>query len=171
MPQMSFGDWLGIIGLVVSVAGFWIAIVQLRRTADATEATAVATKATAEKIEQTLDRMNVNHILVLLPQMRLAESDLDHATENDDRRLAQRALISYAHLANQLASLVEKVDGSDASTVSRLKDSARAASAAKSALVTGRAGVRTATKDVAAEISDLAGMSAGLIAKYQSKVG
>lgn len=160
---MTLSDWIGLIGLLVSIFGFTLAIVQLRRTANATEAT-------AEKIEQTLDRLSVNHILVLLPQLRLIENDLDHAAEYDDRRLAQRALISYAHTAGQVASLMEKRTEADTAFLERLRTSARDASAAKSQLVSTKVTIKAATRDVAAEISAIAGLSAGLVAQYQSKV-
>ncbi|MCO7275065.1 hypothetical protein [Cellulosimicrobium cellulans] len=162
---MSLGDAIGFAGLAVSVVGFWVAIVQLRRTAKATAATAAALKS-------ALHRMNVNHLLVLLPQLRIIENDLDQAAHDDDRRLAQRTLISYAHTASQVASLLESSEEPvDSELVGKLRTSARLASASKATLVsTSRSTVKTATKDVSSEIGEIAGLAAGLIAQYQSKV-
>lgn len=162
---VTLGDALSLAGLLVSVLGFTLAIIQLRRTAKATEETAA-------KIRQTLDRMNVNHLLVLLPQLRLIENDLDQAAEDDDRRLAQRTLISFSHTASQVASLLEGSDsGTDPALVQRLKSSARLASSTKASLVSStRSTVRIATKEAASEISEISGLAAGMIAQYQSKV-
>lgn len=162
---MTFGEAIGLVGLVVSVVGFWLAIVQLRRTAK-------ATKATADGISQTLHRMNVNHMLVLLPQLRLIESDLDQAAEEEDRRLAQRTLVSYSHTASQVAMLLEGSESpGDSQLIEKLRGSARRASQAKAALVSSnRVSVKTAIKEVGAEVGDIAGIAAGLIAQYQTKV-
>jgi len=162
---MAVSDWIGIAGLLVSIVGFWLAIVQLRRTAK-------ATKATADNIKQTLHRMNINHMLVLLPQLRLIENDLDQAAEDEDRRLAQRTLISYAHTASQVASLLQGSETtSDVELIQKLRSSARKASQAKAQLVSSsRVSVKAAIKDVLGEVGDVTGTCAGLIAQYQSKV-
>lgn len=116
--------------------------------------------------------MNVNHLLVLLPQLRMIENDLDQAAADDDKKLARRALISYTHTASQVASLLEAVDGPvDYELVSRLKSSAKLASAAKATIVNNaRTTVRTATRDVAEQVADISGLTAGLLTQYQTKV-
>ena len=162
---MKLSDWLGVAGLVVSVFGFGIAIWQLNRTANATEATAA-------QIGLTLHRMNVNHLLVLLPQLRMIENDLDEASIADDRRLAKRTLVSYAQTASQVASLLEVAESeSDADFVKRLRSSARLASLAKAALVSSSRGtVKSVTRELSTEIGEISGLAAGAIAQYQSKV-
>jgi hypothetical protein len=60
------------------VTGFWLAIVQLRKTRTAAEATTSA-------VEAANARMLYNHLLVLLPQLRSLEGDLDAAIAADDR--------------------------------------------------------------------------------------
>jgi hypothetical protein len=69
---MKPGDWISVAALIVSVIGFTFTIWQLVRTANAAEATKRA-------IERTEKRMALNHLLVLLPQFRLIENDLDPA--------------------------------------------------------------------------------------------
>src|SRR5580692_8265065 len=96
---MHADDWIGLAGLVVSVVGFGVAIWQLIRTANASVATLNA-------VERTEKRMALNHLLVLLPQFRLLENDLDYAAQEDDRSLARRSLVSYAHFAAEVATIL-----------------------------------------------------------------
>lgn len=158
---LTLSDWLGIAGLVVSVVGFAVAIWQLVRTANAS----VATK---KAIEATARRMSVNHLLVLLPQLRMIEHDLDAAMADDDRRLAIRALGNFSHTASQVASLLEgEGDAVDAELIAKLRQSAGEAGKAKSAIVTGRAAVKTVAKSAAEGITDVAAHAAGQIAQFQ----
>ena len=125
---MKMGDWLSLAGQVVSVIGFGVAIWQLMRTANAS----IETKKAVERTEQ---RMALNHLLVLLPQFRQLENDLDHAAQEDDRPLARRTLVSYAHFATEVAAILQGQDKVDESLVTELRSTARDASRAKGALI------------------------------------
>ncbi|WP_157944111.1 hypothetical protein [Blastococcus atacamensis] len=143
--------------------GFSLAIQQLRKTAKASEATKTA-------IEETARRMSMNHLLVLLPQLRVIEGDLDAAAADDDRRLAIRSLVSYSHTANQVASLMAGEKDVDGDLIERLRASARTAGAAKSTLVTSnRQTVRSVTKTAVEEIGEVSSFAAGLVAQCQVK--
>lgn len=160
---LTFSDQLGVVGLVVSIVGFALAIQQLRKTAKASEATKTA-------IEETARRMSMNHLLVLLPQLRVIEADLDAAAAEDDRRLAIRSLVSYSHTVNQVASLMEGEAGVSSDMMEKLRGSARIAGAAKSSLVTNnRLAVRSATKAAIEEIGEVSSSAAGLVAQFQVK--
>jgi hypothetical protein len=131
---VSLGEWLGIIGLTVGVlglavtiGGFWLALLQLRRTADAAEATAAA-------VQRTEHRMALNHLLVIVPQIRVLEFDLDRAIEENDRLAALRALTSYAHVASEVAGLLSDQGILDSEVLEKLRVSAAAATDAKARL-------------------------------------
>ena len=160
----SFSDWIGVLGLAVSVVGFGLTIWQLIRTANASVATRVAIEATAR-------RMSLNHLLVLLPQLRVIEGDLDAAMADEDRKLAIRTLVAYTHTANQVASLLEGEGAAvDTELITRLRDSATEAGRAKSALVTSaRGSVKTTAKQAAERIGQVASHAAGLVAQFQVK--
>lgn len=162
---MSLSDALGIWGLVVSVIGFGLTVWQLVRTANA----AIATKAAIIQVNR---RMLMNHLLVLLPQIRTLEADLDAAIAADDHLAAIRALNSFSHTASQIASLLDAdKDPNDAALISDLRSSASTASANKSLLVSGvKRPLTTVLRTVSAQIGDISSRCAGLTTKYQVKV-
>ena len=91
---MNLSDWLGVAGLGVSVIGFGVAIWQLIRTANA----AVATR---EAVERTEKRMAINHLLILLPQFRIVEGELDRAAEEDERTVGMSGACGRMHIMHR----------------------------------------------------------------------
>ena len=162
---MLLSDALGIASLGVSVAGFSFAAIQLKRTADASEATEKA-------VQDTARRLSLNHLLVLLPQLRSIEAELDVAASENDRSLAIRTLVSYSHTATQVAALLEQDSDTDQALVTRLRTSAKTAGAAKSVLVsTKNKSVAITIKYAAEQIADMASHATGLVVAYQVKAG
>ena len=159
---MKAGDWIGLAGLVVSVVGFVIAIWQLIRTANATEATRRA-------VERTEKRMAINHLLVLLPQFRLIENDLDAAAQEDDRGLARRSLVAYAHFAAEVAAILQNREKVDQTLVTDLRVSATQASQAKAALIDSSSAKNTKqlTRDIREKLSGLSVHIGALVMDYQ----
>lgn len=159
---MKAGDWIALTGLIVSVVGFAIAIWQLVRTANAAEATKRA-------IERNEKRMAINHLLVLLPQFRLIENDLDAAAQEDDRGLARRSLVAYAHFASEVAAILQSQDKVDQVLVTDLRVSATQASQAKAALIDAPGGKNTKqlTKDIRDKLSGLSVHIGTLVMDYQ----
>lgn len=159
---MNLGDWLGMAGLTVSVIGFGVAIWQLVRTANASVATRKA-------VERTEKRMALNHLLVLLPQFRILENDLDRAAEDNDRQLARRALVSYAHFASEVAAILQGQDRVEQSLLVDLKSSAREASTAKATLINASASENTKelTRFIRDRMSDLSLNIGSLATTYQ----
>ena len=153
------------VGLVVSVFGFLITIWQLIRTAN-------AAKASTRALEEATQRLSKNHLLVVLPQVRLLENDLDAALADDDKKLAIRTLVSYSHAANQLASLLAGHDDPEVSDlIVKLKESAVTASAAKATLVSGTTkAVRLVARAASEQIGAISSPLAGLTTQYQVKV-
>jgi hypothetical protein len=162
---MNLGDWLGVAGLGVSVIGFGVAIWQLVRTANASVATRKA-------VERTERRMAINHLLVLLPQFRIVETDLDRAAEEDDRQLASRALVSYAHFASEAAAILAGQANVDQTLVAELQVSSREASRTKGTLIDAprTRNTKQLTKDIREHMSGLALHIGSLSANYQMMI-
>lgn len=163
--RVLMSDVLGVAGLAVSIIGFGVTAWQLIRTANAT----VATK---DAIVQANKRMLLNHLLVLLPQLKTLESDLDSAIASGSQDAAIRALNGFSHAANQVASLLESQDEqSDTNLIAELRGCATNASASKSTLVGGISKpMATVLRTVSQQVSDVSAKCAGLTTKYQVKV-
>lgn len=69
---MILSDWLGIVGLVLTIGGFAVTLIQLARTKTAADAA-------TEALRSTVSCMSTNHLLVLLPQFRMIDIDMDTA--------------------------------------------------------------------------------------------
>ena len=114
------GDWLGLAGIVVSALGFVFAWSQLHRTANAAEAT-----------RDALIAANRVQLLMLLPQFRLIEMELDFAVGEEKRELATRALANYAHLAHEVSAVVAAFTLANEDLVMQLRTSASLATRTK----------------------------------------
>lgn len=162
---MTWGETVGVAGLVVTVVGFAITIWQLVRTARASEATQQA-------VERTERRMALNHLLVLLPQLRLIETDLDTAAQENDRKLAMRALVAYSHMASEIAGLLRGQDSVDDALVQRLEQSARAASLAKADLIdNANRMAKSATKEFRGELAHTGAYLGQLVGTFKLEAG
>ncbi len=165
LPHLSLSDWLGLLGLLVSVVGFGLTIWQLARTARASEATAAA-------IARTEARVSVNHLLVLLPQFRILESDLDSAAVEDDRRLAMRSLVAYTHIASEVCGLLRHQNNVDPVLIDRLQTSATTASQAKATLINEPARqTKSVTRAFRAELADVSSFIGGLVTTFTVRTG
>ena len=157
------------LGLLITVIGFWLAIVQLRKTATASTATTLA-------VQTANQRMLYNHLLVLMPQLRTLEGDVDAAVVGGDREAAVRALVAFSHAANQVAALLETEPvetrlSDHVELVADLRLAARAVSAAKGELVSGsKKTLGNLLHGVSTQISDVTARCAGLSTTYQTKV-
>lgn len=163
---MKVGDWIGLAGLIVSVVGFVIAIWQLVRTAN-------AAKATKDAVERAENRMAINHLLVLLPQFQLIESDLDIAAQYNDRGLARRSLVAYAHFAAEVATILQGQGKSDQTLITDLRTSATQASQIKAGLIDAPSGksIKQLTKDIRDKVSSLSVHIGTLVISYQIVAG
>lgn len=162
---MSLADWLGSIGLIVSVLGFAGTIWQLQRTVNASKATAAA-------ITRTEKRMAMNHLLVLLPQIRMIEADLDTAVDQGDRRLTIRALVMFTHLASEVAGVLKYQSDADAELVTLLEEASRKSSEAKVDLI-GNANKlpKSATRQVRSDLAELTRHLTGLASRITIEAG
>lgn len=162
---MTSSDAIGIWGLLVSVIGFGLTVWQLIRTASAAEKTKTA-------VENAANRMVTNHMLVMLPQLKSAETELDAAIVSNDSKGAIRALIEYSYAAKQIASLLSGEGQAEyTDLIERLRTSADSASGTKSALVTGTPRpLKDVVATISSDISKIAGDCVALATTYQAKV-
>lgn len=153
--------YLAIVGVLITVAGFTITIWQILRTARASEATRKA-------VQSTEARMALNHILVVIPQLRILEQDLDRAIEDGDRLAAMRALGSYSYVVSEVSGLLGEQDVMDAETVERLKSSAVAAGQAKSRLLdSANTMPKSATREFRQDLAEVATALNALVGRYR----
>ncbi|WP_285601513.1 hypothetical protein [Kineosporia sp. NBRC 101731] len=129
---------------------------QLTRTKNASIATRSA-------IERTEKRMALNHLLTLLPQLRLSENDLDVAVFDNDARLAMRALMAYSHTAVEIANLLDR-HPQHATLAKELKDAAGKAAETKVAIAdaSAKAGVKGMTKNFRSKVAGLSSNLSGI---------
>ncbi len=157
--------WMNLAGLVIGVIGFGVTIWQLFRTANAAEATTRA-------VERTERRMALNHLLVLLPQFRMLETELDLAVEESDRRMATRILASYAQITSQVAGLLDGRDSDFEPLVSKLQRASRDASHTKARIVNEpRKTVKNLTKDFRTTTGELAAYIGSLASRFSIESG
>jgi hypothetical protein len=160
-----WGIVVGVLGLIVTFIGFYIAVQQLKKTTDAAQATTLA-------ITSANSRMLYNHLLTLLPQLSSLEVEIDTAILKDDREGAVRALVQFSLAANTTAALLTSHDGGDtADLVDKLQLTAREASKQKNAIVSGSTKALSAILGkLATDVSEVSGRCAGLAATYKAKV-
>lgn len=84
--------WLAVLGIVLTVVGFAVAIQQIRKTKKAAEAAAAA-------VTVGTVRIRYNQLLILAPQMQNLEGELDNAVKQEDAYAAERVLLRWRQLA------------------------------------------------------------------------
>lgn len=163
---MTLSDWLSVVGLLIGAVGFSFTIAQLRRTATASEAANDLLAAVGQ-------RMQMNHLLVMLPQLHVLADELDAGVLANDSRGVARTLVAYSRTAIQVASLLENesdLENSD-SLAHKLRESSIQASVMKGAIVSGtKTPLAKLLKSIMADISDVSGAAGGLVSRYQMTV-
>lgn len=161
----SVPTWFDWLSLVLTLIGFGVTIWQLVRTANAS----IATK---NAVEGTERRMALNHLLVLLPQFRLIEADLDTSARMDDHDLAIRALVTYTHTASEVAGLLKSSSEIDPAIVASLEEMSRLASTTKGEIVDDTSMfVKTATKEFRSRLVDVTSQVGGLVSHFTKEAG
>lgn len=158
---MTLSDWLSLAGLVATVVGLYFAIGQIR------EAKRSADRA-RDAVEAAERRMALNHLLVVLPQVRILERDLDRAIEDGDRLAAMRALGTYSHVASEVSGLLREQGIVGHETIERLRQSAIAAGEAKRRLLdSANLLPKSATREFRAGLSEIATSLNALLGQYR----
>ena len=91
------------LGVAISVGGFSIAIWQIRKTQGAVEAARRA-------IVETQQRMTVNQLLVLLPQLAQLETEMEEAAATGDLAGWRRQVVRWRHVASEIDGLLGSSD-------------------------------------------------------------
>lgn len=147
--EPSFGvstDGLGIASLAVALAGFPLAIWQIRKSVKASEAARTA-------VEATSSRHVSNQLLILVPELLLIDRDLGEAIENNERSDVLRLLVQWRHRASQVRGILIGVDRITPNVISQLANSAALATMAKQSLQNSSTSIVKATKRASAAIS------------------
>ena len=155
-------DWLGI-GL--TVLGFGVAIVQLRKTKK-------ATIAASDELRKARLKLSGDQLSALVPQIQTITSDLDFAILSNDREVAHRALLRFSYLATEAISLLNNLDSDHSELQDRLTETASDALDAKSSIL-GRpnADVARNAKVVTRKIEKLTVEVSGLVANGRYQIG
>ena len=158
-------DWLSLGQLLFTFVGFLLAIIQLRRTA-------VATEATAKRVSELQVRLLTNDLLVALPTMHKLEDDLDDAVKADNHAAVERGLVAYARTASTVAALLEVRGGTaEVALVKLLNQAGRAATKAKSEIAEGTPrGLRDVVRVAMSKMSAVSTETSAMMARLQRKV-
>jgi hypothetical protein len=96
-------DWFTVIfaplGLVVAVAGFWIAIVQIRKTRTAARAAESAALRTSRALVQ-------NHLLFLVPELQRVAGEIEAAVDANNPVRSRELLAHWAMSATRARGLL-----------------------------------------------------------------
>lgn len=155
-------DWLG---LVLTVIGFWVAIVQLRKTRS-------ASVEAARELSRAREKLNADQLSANVAQLQLVGTDLDFAIWNNDAEVAHRSLVRFNYLANEVVALLDNHPGDNAELAERLKQAASDAREAKAEIVsTKRPDVVRVAKAVGRAVTELTGDIAGIVATDRYQLG
>lgn len=151
--------WVTVITGPLTVLGIGLAWIQLRRTADAAEAT-------KDAVETTAKNMALYQLLVLLPQMQQHEAELDAAVDAKDARRVIGVLNEWRRTGTEVRGLLDSRPQTDADLLQLLQESFTDAYGAKRALLAdsdpGFVTDATATvRDSVAKVSVLVGALTG----------
>lgn len=120
---MGLGDWLSLVGL-------GIAIFQIFRTGRIVRRTQAA-------VERTSKQLGVYGLLVAIPELHLAERDLDRAVTEEDRASTLRALREWQARASELRGLLRTDVHTDPVFATSVQSSIALATSAKAAIEKG----------------------------------
>jgi hypothetical protein len=153
VSNWSLGDSLGVAGLALSIAGFFVAIVEIRR------AQAVS-KATETAVLKTLKSVAAGRLFVAITQLRQFVVDLEDASANSEGRRARDALNRWRQVGGDAEGLIRRRFGADHPSLSPLHRSIELAADAKEALFEEGETVSDATaecRDAMSKTEDLLG--------------
>jgi hypothetical protein len=127
-------DWsaeivLAVVAVYVSVLGFAVAILEIRR------ATTVS-RATDEAVKKTLTGVAASRLGITITQLRQAVEDLEQATILMDTAGARRAVNSWRNLASEVQAPLQKRFPADTAVISALHRSIEEGQLIKGTLAT-----------------------------------
>lgn len=141
-PWISVASsWVTIFTGPLAVVGLALAWSQLRRTADAAEATQLA-------VEKTARGMALYQLLILIPEMQQFEAALDAAVNEPDDKRAIDLLGAWRKTGTEVHGLLDSRPNKDQELLELLQESFVDAYSAKSDLMTGSNEALHATEKV-----------------------
>lgn len=148
-------DWLG---LAITLAGFGVAIWQLRKTTS-------AANAAAGELARARERLNGDQLAAVVPQMQSVVSDLEHAMASSSQDVAVRALARFKLVAGDANALLTNLNSDYSELQARLDSSAKAALRSQGALASrSDADLPRLVKKVSSDIEALAGDISAVVA-------
>lgn len=141
--------WADYLGLALTVAGFWIAIAQLRKTRRAADAAGGALREAQAHLAQ-------RSVMAFVAQFQGVITDLGHTMPTNDSSTTQRVLVRFGLMAKE-ASGVVSFFGTDQETLrQRLVKAAESATRVKGSLAsTASPDVVKTVKQISKEIESL----------------
>ncbi|MCU0115152.1 hypothetical protein [Curtobacterium poinsettiae] len=121
--------WFDVVSFILTVAGFIIAYVQLRRTRRAAAAATSALQAAQRSLSHRA-------VLAAIPQYQSVLADLSHTLPANDSATTQRVLVRFGLMARETTGVVTGMDGDFDALIRLLTKTSRAATRVKSQLAT-----------------------------------
>jgi hypothetical protein len=163
--SLTWTDWIGVVGVAVTILGFAVTLFQLRRTKTAAEAARTAATAAVEAVTRA-------QVLTTIQSLRRIEDELDAevraSTANIEAVL--RSLRDWRELASDVYPTVN-ADPDEGDIAKDLKQSIDLASTAKGQLVSGAGNVANTTEAFREQVSRVCN-GLGLFAnKLKTEIG
>jgi hypothetical protein len=124
LDRWSFGNWLGVAGVVVSIAGFSLAYFEIQHTQEVSAETGRA-------VGLALRAVASSRLAIVITQLRQLVVDLEDACDKNDSTAARRTLNDWRMLGTEAEGLMKRRFGEDSEHLSALRRSVRLASDAK----------------------------------------
>lgn len=109
-------DWVTVAALPLSLVGLSVTWWQARNAARSAEAANSAVRETEQKIR-------VNQLMVLIPQLRWTVADLETAISNDDAAMVRRQLESWRWQAGNIHGMLSAADPAETRVLKILQQS------------------------------------------------
>ncbi len=165
--------WFDWVTLVLAVAAFIFAILQLRGTREANKKSTDALEKSTTALNRARIQLNWDLLSAVLPQLKSVSSDLDFAMQNNNAPVSHRALVRYSGVATEAIALVRslKVENHLA-LISKLDESANTALDIKAVIVSKPApNVPILVKKIANMIEVISKDISGIVANYRNQLG
>jgi hypothetical protein len=134
--SLSWVEWVGVVGLPLTLLGLYLTWWQANRAFDAAEA---ARKASI----RTQRQMRANQLIVLVPQLRWISSELDAAIQENNVSLARRHLDSWRGQASHIHGILSNAEPDEVEVLKKLQASVGQAATASAALLGPNGGIKT----------------------------
>lgn len=158
----SWSDWLAI---VLTIAGFVIAIAQIVKARNAATAAANA-------LAKAEARLRADQLSAVLPQLSAVSADLDFAITENNSDVGHRALSRFAQIASETGGILGTMGAQHERLVDRLATATITALNTKQSLVTTtKPDVARTAKKTATEISSISGEIGAVVTTVRYTLG